>query len=370
MLNRLGIPLPILQAPMAGVSTPQLAAAVSNAGGLGAIGIGATDVAGAKRMIEETRQATDHPFNVNVFTHATPQPDLETERGWLAALRPLFAQFDAEPPARLRTIYQSFNDSPDLLRLLLDTRPAVVSFHFGLPAPQVITAMREAGITLLATATNLEEARRVQDAGIDGIVAQGIEAGGHRGVFDCSAYDPQLGTFALTRLLARVMDIPVIAAGGIMDGAGIAAALALGASAAQLGTAFIDCPETDADAAYRQALHGAAAYGTRLTSAISGRPARVLENRFTHAMEAGLTGKIPAYPVAYDAGKALHAAAKVKGEYGFGAYWAGQGAPLARSRPAAELVAVLARELEAELAVFSSVFTSPAGTPRLGYGLR
>ncbi|MBT9387046.1 nitronate monooxygenase [Pseudooceanicola sp. CBS1P-1] len=348
MLEKLGIALPILQAPMAGVSTPQLAAAVSNAGGLGAIGIGATDVAGAARMIAQTRQATDRPFNVNVFAHATPQADPEAERAWLAALRPLFAEFDAEPPAQLRTIYQSFNDSPEVLRLLLETRPAVVSFHFGLPAPQAVVALREAGITLLATATNLEEARRIQDAGIDGIVAQGMEAGGHRGVFDCSAFDPQLGTFALTRLLATKTDLPIIAAGGIMDGAGIAAAMALGASAAQLGTAFIDCPESNADAAYRQALHGPGGYRTRLTSAISGRPARALENRFTQAAENSLAGWPPAYPIAYDAGKALQAAAKAKGEHGFGAHWAGQGAPRARSLPATELVAVLMRELRSE----------------------
>ncbi|WP_417277496.1 NAD(P)H-dependent flavin oxidoreductase [Celeribacter sp.] len=348
MLDKLGIPLPILQAPMAGVSTPKLAAAVSNAGGLGALGIGATDVAGAARMIAETRQATDRPFNVNVFAHATPKADPDAERSWLSILRPLFAEFDAEPPTELRAIYQSFNDSPELLRLLCETRPSVVSFHFGLPEPQAVAALRGAGITLLATATNLEEARLIKDAGIDCIVAQGIEAGGHRGVFDCCAFDPQLSTLALTRLLATEMDLPIIAAGGIMDGAGIAAAINLGASAAQLGTAFIDCPESTADAAYRQALHGPASYRTRLTSVISGRPARTLESRFTQAEDDGLADGPPAYPIAYDAGKALHAAATAKGEYGFGAHWAGQGAPRARSLPAAELVAALTRELGAE----------------------
>ncbi|MCE8419854.1 nitronate monooxygenase [Rhodovulum sulfidophilum] len=345
MLDKLGISLPILQAPMAGVSTPELAAAVSNAGGLGALGIGASDVEGASRMIAETRQRTLRPFNVNVFTHATPQADLECERAWLQSMRPLFAEFGAEPPTKLRTIYKSFNETSDLLALLLKMRPAVVSFHFGLPLPEAVASLHDAGITLLATATNLEEARLIAGAGLDGIVAQGIEAGGHRGVFDCTAHDPQLGTLALTRLLVTEIELPIIAAGGIMDGAGIAAAINLGAAAAQLGTAFIDCPESGADAAYREALRGPAAYGTRLTSVISGRPARALDSRFTRAEGRYLTGRPPAYPAAYDAGKALHRVAKEKGDHGFGAYWAGQGAPLARSLPAAELVSALTQEL-------------------------
>ena len=345
MLDKLGISLPILQAPMAGVSTPELAAAVSNAGGLGAIGIGASGVEEASRMIAETRQRTARPFNVNVFTHATPPADLECERAWLESLRPLFAEFDAEPPTNLRTIYQSFNDAPDVLELLLEVRPAVVSFHFGLPSDEAITSLHDAGVTLLATATNLEEARLISKAGLDGIVAQGIEAGGHRGVFDSTAPDPHLGTLALTRLLTTEIALPIVAAGGIMDGAGIAAALDLGAAAAQLGTAFIGCPESSADTAYREALHGLGAYNTRLTSVISGRPARALDSRFTRAEGRHLTGRPPAYPMAYDAGKALHRAAKEMGEHGFGAHWAGQGAPLARALPAAELVAALAKEL-------------------------
>ncbi|WP_370275129.1 NAD(P)H-dependent flavin oxidoreductase [Pararhodobacter marinus] len=350
MFDSLGLSLPIFQAPMAGVSTPALAAAVSNAGGLGSIGIGASDAATAARMIAETRDATDRPFHVNVFAHRTPQPDPAVESAWIEAMRPLFAAFGAEPPARLRTIYRSFNDNPDMLAMLLDARPAVVSFHFGLPAPDALVALRKAGILLLATATNLDEARCIRDAGLDGIIAQGIEAGGHRGVFDCNAPDPQLSTLALTRLLVARQDLPVIAAGGIMDGAGIAAALRLGAVAAQLGTAFIGCPESSAEPAHRRALHGAGAYRTTLTAAISGRPARALENRFTQAAGGMLAGTPPAYPIAYDAGKALHAAAKARGETGFGAYWAGQGAPLARSMPAGELVAVLARELRAAMA--------------------
>ena len=230
--------------------------------------------------------------------------------------------------------------------MLLAEKPAVVSFHFGLPDAGVIAALRKTGIVLLATATNLEEGRAIAAAGIDAVVAQGYEAGGHRGAFDPIAPDDRLGTVALTRLLVRKLAISVIAAGGIMDGAGIVAALALGAAAAQLGTAFVACPESSADAGYRAALLSPAAEHTVMTAAISGRPARCLANRFTALGDGVAPTAIPDYPTAYDAGKALHAAARAKGEFGYGAQWAGQGAPLARALPAAELVARLRDEIE------------------------
>ena len=202
---------------------------------------------------------------------------------------------------------------------------------------------------LLATATNPEEARSIAAAGVDAVVAQGNEAGGHRGVFDPDAHDDRLGTMALTRLLARSLEIPVIAAGGIMDGEGIAACLLLGAGAAQLGTAFIACSESAADESYRAALLGEVSEHTLITKAISGRPARCLANRFTAlGAEAG-GGKAPDYPIAYDAWKALSAAAKAAGETGYEAQWAGQGAPLARPLPAAILVAKLRSEMERAL---------------------
>ena len=266
MLEGLGMKLPIIQAPMAGVSTPALAAAVSNAGGLGSIGIGASDVAGARAMIDETFAQTDRPFNVNVFVHGAAVQDPEREAAWLAALEPVFAEFGATPPAGLRVIYKSFSDDPEMLSLLVEKKPAVVSFHFGLPPAETITALKDAGIRLLATATSLAEAETAEAAGLDAVIAQGIEAGGHRGVFDPLAVDDGLGTFALTRLLVRKTGIPVIAAGGIMDGAGITAARDLGAVAAQLGTAFIACPESAADDAYRAALKGPGAFHTRLTN--------------------------------------------------------------------------------------------------------
>lgn len=329
---------------MAGVSTPAMAAAVNAGGGLGGIAIGAGDADAAARMIAETRERTERPFNVNLFVHAPPVPDSVREAAWCEALRPAFAAFDAEPPTALRTIYQSFAQDDAMLALLVETRPAVVSFHFGLPDGPRIAALKQAGCLLLASVTSLAEARAAECAGIDMLVAQGYEAGGHRGVFDPHAADDRLGTLALTRLLVMRTRLPVIAAGGVMDGAGVSAVLALGAVAAQLGTAFIACPESTADDAYRAALMGEGAAHTVMTRVISGRPARCLPNRFT-ALGESLTAAVPDYPIAYDAGKALNAAAKARGEGRYGAQWAGQGAPLARALPAAELVRVIAGEM-------------------------
>jgi nitronate monooxygenase len=347
IVERLGLSVPLVQAPMAGVSTPAMAAAVSNAGALGSIGVGATDAAGARAMIAAVRDGTDRAFNVNLFVHGPARPDPVREADWLAWLAPVFAEFGAEPPAALRTIYQSFAEDAQMLAMLLEVAPPVVSLHFGLPSAEAIAALRSRGVLLLATATSLAEARAIEAAGVDAVVAQGIEAGGHRGLFDPAAPDDALGTLALTRLLVRETRLPVIAAGGIMDGAGIAAALKLGAVAAQLGTAFIACPESAADAGYRAALTGPGAYHTVVTSLISGRPARAIANRFTTLAESIGDRRPPEYPIAYDAGKALNAAAKARGEYGFGAQWAGQGAPLARAMPAAALVEVLRAELAA-----------------------
>jgi nitronate monooxygenase len=215
-----------------------------------------------------------------------------------------------------------------------------------LPNEHQVRALKQAGILLFGSATSLPEAHKLADAGIDAIVAQGYEAGGHRGLFDYAAHDDRLGTFALTRLLVRQVRLPVVAAGGIMDGAGIAAALRLGAACAQLGTAFVGCPESSADQGYRAALASDAAHHTVMVRAISGRPARCLSNRFTRLAESVPDADIPDYPITYDLGKALHAAGKAKGEFGFGAQWAGQGAPLSRPMPAAELVRTLVAEFQ------------------------
>jgi nitronate monooxygenase len=345
LLTRLGIELPIIQAPMAGVSSAAMAAAVSEAGGLGSIGVGATDARGARAMIGEVRERTARAFNVNVFVHAPAQADPAREAAWISRLQPRFKALNAEPPAGLTEIYRSFVTDDDMLAVLLETRPAVVSLHFGLPDGRRLRALREAGVALLATATSLEEARLAAEAGVHAVVAQGYEAGGHRGVFDPDAPDDRLATLPLVRLLSTRLDLPVIAAGGIMDGAGIGAALALGAAAAQLGTAYVASDESLADPGYRAALFSEAARHTVMTRAISGRPARCLANRFTSLGREVVDADVPAYPIAYDLGKALHAAGKAVGESGYGAQWAGQGAPLARAMPAGELTRVLAAEI-------------------------
>ena len=343
-LTRLGIQHPIIQAPMAGVSTPCLAASVSNAGGLGSLGIGACTVMQARQMIENTQILTDQPFNVNVFCHAPAQRNAECEAAWIKQLAPLFAEVGIVPPTALDEIYKTFLADEEVLKLLLELRPAVVSFHFGLPSIDWIRALHDADIYTFATATNLQEALWIEQAGVNAIVAQGIEAGGHRGAFDLEATDERLSTSVLTRLLVQRTKLPVIASGGIMDGQGIKAVLDLGAVAAQLGTAFIPTPESAASEGYRNALKSERAAATRLTSTLSGRPARGIVNRFISYCEAA--GGVPAaYPVAYDAAKQLIAAAAKQGNHEFAAHWAGQGAPLTRELPTAQLMAILVAEL-------------------------
>ena len=341
LTDLLGIDLPLVQAPMAGVSSPALAAAVSEAGALGSIGAGATDAVGARAMIAAVRERTRRPFNVNLFCHRPAKADPTREAAWIERLRPAFAAIGGEPPAALAEIYTSFGADPAMLTMLRETLPEVVSFHFGLPPAETMEALREVGCVLLACATNLAEAQAAADAGVDAIVAQGWEAGGHRGIFDPDAADERLGTLALVRQVAAALPVPVIAAGGLMDAADIAAARAAGAVAAQLGTAFVACDESLADAGYRAALASEAADRTIMTRAISGRPARCLANRFTALGEAVDAGDIPDYPIAYDLGKALHAAGKSAGEFGYGAQWAGTGARRCRPMPAGRLVAEL-----------------------------
>lgn len=340
----LGVRHPIVQAPMAGVSTPRLAAEVSNAGALGSIAVGASTPAQAREAIAQTRALTAAPFNVNVFCHAPAVRDAAREQAWLRHLAPLFAQVGAEPPAALDEIYRSFVADDAMLDVLLAERPAVVSFHFGLPAPHQLRALRQAGIRTLATATSVQEADAIEAAGIDVVVAQGIEAGGHRGMFDPAAPDARLPTAELVRQLVHRLRRPVLAAGGVMDGRGIRAVLALGAAGAQLGTAFVACPESAASAGYRAALLGERAAHTVLTPVLSGRPARGLPNALVRHGEAAGSPAPADYPVAYDATKQLHALAAARGSDDFAVYWAGQAAPLARAMPAAQLVQALLAE--------------------------
>ena len=344
LLSLLNIERPIIQSPMVGVSTPSLAAAVSNAGGLGSIGIGASSVEQARAMLRETAAQTGKPFNVNVFCHQPAVRDVARESQWLQSLAGFFDEFGAEAPVSLREIYTSFVEDAGMLQMLLEEKPAVVSFHFGLPAQPAIDALKAVGILLLCSVTSLAEALAAEQAGVHALVAQGYEAGGHRGVFD-PRQDLQMGTCALVRVLVDACRLPVIAAGGIMDGAGINAVMQLGASAAQLGTAFILCPESSANAAYREALKGPRAHQTHVTSVISGRPARGMVNRnFTSLEGAGI--ELPDYPLTYDANKALNAVAAARTNSDFAVQWAGQGAPLARELPAAALVKLLAAEMQ------------------------
>ncbi|KAF1041269.1 MAG: Nitronate monooxygenase [Herbaspirillum frisingense] len=344
LLERLRIAYPIIQAPMAGSSTVPMAAAASNAGALGSLAFGASNAAQAREALAQMRGLTAQPFSVNFFCHWPAELDADKDQAWIRHLQPYLDEFGGEIATPLKEIYKSFVADRAMQTLMLEQPPAVVSFHFGLPAPAVIQELKQAGAFLIATATSLEEARLLEAAGIDAIVAQGIEAGGHRGVFD-EHVDAEIGTFALVRLIARNSRLPVIAAGGIMDGDGIAAALQLGAQAVQMGTAFLLTKESSANEAYRTMLNSPRAEHTRISAAISGRRARGIVNRIISEIGAPSAPAIPAYPAAYDAAKQLHALASAKGDHEFAAHWAGQGAALIRDGySTAELIQVLVEE--------------------------
>jgi len=329
---------------MAGVSTPSLAAAVSEAGALGSIALGASNAHQARTAIQELRTLTEKPFSVNLFTHRAAQANPEREARWLEHLRPYFEALGASPPPRLREIFTSFLADPVMLDILVREAPPVASIHFGLLEPSWIAALHGVGCVLMATATSLPEALAIEAAGIDVVVAQGYEAGGHRGIFDPNV-KPAIGTLALTRLLASRLRIPVVAAGGIMDGQGIASVLRLGAAGAQLGTAFILCPESSATDHHRQLLRQPGGRRTAVTTAISGRPARGVVNRYFCDIGASGHPPIPDYPLAYDAARCLHAAAAARGLQEYSVNLAGQGFALSREMPAKHLVETLVAEM-------------------------
>lgn len=345
-LQRLGLRYPIIQAPMAVVSTPALAAAVSEAGGLGSLALGASSVEQARQLIAQTQALTDNAFNVNVFCHLTPKRSQANEQAWVDYLSPQFSQFNTQPPEQLGEIYLSFLDNPEMLALFLEMKPPVVSFHFNVPSVEVINQLKAQGIYTMAAATNLQEAQAIEKAGIDAIVAQGIEAGGHRGMFDVQADDDELTTQELVKLLVQHTHLPIIATGGIMNGQDVKAALDNGAAAAQLGTAFLLCPESATNAGYRANLKQQTADNTTLTAAISGRPARGIVNSFIKTGAQYDLSKLPDYPIAYDVGKQLNAAATKAGSDEYAAHWAGKNVAKVREMPAAELVKVLVKELE------------------------
>ncbi|MBB3211814.1 nitronate monooxygenase [Herbaspirillum sp. Sphag1AN] len=347
LLSRLGIDHPIIQAPMAGSTTPAMAAAASNAGALGSLALGASNAKQAADILAQMHKLTKRPFSANFFCHSPAQLDPGKDAAWIKHLQPFLDEFGATISPPLKEIYQSFVADTEMQNLLLQNPPAAISFHFGLPAPAVISGFKNQGVFLMATATSIDEAREIEAAGIDAIVAQGIEAGGHRGTFDGRA-DTEIGTFSLVRLLASNTKLPIIAAGGIMDGQGIAAALQLGAQAVQMGTAFLLATESNANDAYRAMLKSDRASATRITAAISGRRARGIVNRFISEIDTPAAPPIPAYPVAYDAGKQLHAHASAQGSHEFGAHWAGQGARLIRDGySVSELIAAFMAEFNA-----------------------
>ncbi|MGK3628810.1 nitronate monooxygenase, partial [Acinetobacter sp. A11] len=266
---------PIFLAPMAGVSTPELAAEVSNQGGLGSLGLGANTAQSAREQILKTQTLTEKSFQVNFFCHQPEQLNLQTSAQWIEYLRPQFEKFGEQPPQKLNCIYPSFLDNDDFLNVVLETKPKAVSFHFGIPHPHQIQALKDAGIITMVSATNLVEAQAIEAAGIDIIIAQGIEAGGHRGIFN-KTFDAAIKTSDLVHLIVKHCKQPVVAAGGIMNGAQARHMLSLGAAAVQLGTAFVQCHTSNASAEYRKALFNEPV--TQISASLSGRPARGLLN--------------------------------------------------------------------------------------------
>lgn len=329
-----GLPIPILQAPMVGAAGVEMTAAVSAAGGLGCLGAGAMspdEIAAAAAAI---RARTGAPFGLNLFVLEKARPPAEEVQAAIARLAGWYAELDLPPPAAP----ESF--APDFARqfeAVLRARPAAASFTFAALDRERTAALKAAGILVIGTATTPEEARVWVAAGADAVCAQGFEAGGHRGHFLADVEDSLIGTLALTARIRRVVQVPVIAAGGIMDGDGLAAVLALGAAAAQMGTAFLLADESTVIAPWRGALAEAARRPTRLTRAITGRHARGLETRFMREMRP-VEGEVPAYPVQNRLTQPLRAAAAAAGEADLMSLWAGQGAELAGSGPAGDLV--------------------------------
>ena len=326
---------------MARAATPELAAAVSAAGGLGALGSAMLDVDELRAQVAAVRAGTDRPFQLNFFCHEPPHLDAAAISAARAALGPLYAELGLGEPPDPSTPPVAFNEQR--LEALLEIHPPVVSFHFGLPGGEALAACREADITVLASATTVAEARDLEERGVDAVVAQGAEAGGHRGSYLVDGDDGPVGTLALVPQVVDAVSVPVVAAGGIADGRGLAAALVLGAGAAQVGTAFLVCPESAAPPLYREALGAADAERTTITRAYSGRPARVIRNRGTEEVLEPLP-----YPAQLSLTAALWGAGADPAD--FLPLFAGQGALLARAAPAAEVVATLVRDAERALA--------------------
>jgi len=340
----LGIEIPIVQAPMAGVQASALAIAVSNAGGLGSLPCALLAFDTMRDELAAIRAGTTRPYNVNFFCHSQPAPDTAREAAWRARLAPYYRELGLDPneipagPTRA-----PFTD--EVADIVEEFRPPVVSFHFGLPSPELLARVRAWGSKIFGCATTVDEARWLEARGADVIIAQGLEAGGHRGNFLTADLSTQLGTFALVPQVVAAVRVPVIATGGIADARGVAAAMRLGAAGVQVGTTYLLCPEATTSPVYRAALCSPDASHTALTNLVSGRPARGIVNRLMREL-GPLSDLPPEFPLASAAVTPLRVAAEVKGLGDFSALWAGQNPSGCKEIPAAELTRELAADLE------------------------
>jgi nitronate monooxygenase len=342
----LGIELPIVQAPMAGAHGSALTVAVCNAGGLGSLPAAMLTPDGLRSEIRAVKAQTDRPFNVNFFCHVPPVPDPAREAAWRAALLPYYREFGIDPD----TIPRGPGRAPfsaEFADVLDEFRPAVVSFHFGLPVPDLVARVRATGAKVVSTATTVDEAVWLEAHGADAIIAQGVEAGGHRGNFLTDDLTTQVGTFCLVPQVVAAVGVPVIAAGGIADARGVAAALALGAAGVQAGTAYLLCPETTISAIHRAALKSADARHTALTNLFTGRPARGIMNRVLRELGPISTAP-PEFPLATTAITPIRAKAESRGSGDFSPLWSGQNATGCREIPAADLTRALAARVAAQ----------------------
>lgn len=333
--------LPIVQAPMAGSQGSALAIAVSNAGGLGSLPCAMLSVEQMQAELTAITRGTSQPYNVNFFCHTPPAPQPQREAEWKALLAPYYNEFEIDP-TRIpsgpgRTPFG--HDQADVLEAF---KPPVVSFHFGLPSPELIARVKAMGSQVWSSATTLDEALWLEARGADAIIAQGVEAGGHRGIFLSDDLTTQVGTFALVPQIAARVKVPVIAAGGIADANGVAAAMKLGASAAQLGTAYLLCPEATTSAVHRAALKSDEARHTALTNIFTGRPARGIVNRVIREL-GPINSSAPAFPLAASAIAPVRQRAEAAHSGSFSPLWCGQNPAGAGEISAAELTKALIR---------------------------
>jgi nitronate monooxygenase len=336
----LGIEHPIIQAPMAGVQDSALAIAVSNAGGLGSLPCALLAAAAMREELVRITAQTSQPYNVNFFCHQTPDPAPQRESAWRAALAPYYRELGLDASAiPVVTARTPFNE--EAADVLSAFKPAVVSFHFGLPEPALLKRARMSGAKIFSSATTVDEARWLEAHGVDAIVAQGFEAGGHRGMFLSDDLTTQPGTMALLPQVIEAVSVPVIAAGGIVDAKTAAAAMALGAAGVQVGTAYLLCPECTTSAVHRAALKSAAGRHTAVANVFTGRPARGIVNRLIREI-GPLSSAAPEFPLAAAAVAPLRADAESRGLGDFSPMWAGQNVSGCREIPAAELTRQLA----------------------------